>query len=113
MSPDNPCAAVRRRRHPSPRQGVPKPAASRYDDAAGHPAPLEPRLITLELWVERTYGGAVTIATARRWCREHRILPAPEKHGRTYFVQPNARYTDPYAPPRGRLMERIHGTPSA
>lgn len=52
-------------------------------------------LITLDDWLARTYGGKVSIHTARRWCRERRIFPAPEKHGRTYFVRQDARYTAP------------------
>jgi hypothetical protein len=113
MNLDNRRVATKRPSHTVASQGVPKTAPTRYDDGAGHPAPVEPRLITLELWIERTYGDAVSIGTARRWCREDRIFPAPEKHGRTYFVQPNARYTDPYAAPRARLSERINGTPTA
>lgn len=53
----------------------------------------QPKLITLEAWVAATYGEAVSLDTARRWVREQRIQPAPEKHGRSYFVTPEARYT--------------------
>lgn len=67
-----------------------------------------PRLITLEQWLKLTYGDAVSLDTGRRWCRESRIQPAPEKHGRTYFVTPGARYTDPLQPARrSRLVDRI------
>ena len=72
-----------------------------------------PKLITLERWVSLTYGDAVNIDTARRWCRDGRIYPAPEKHGRSYFVAPEARYTDPHASPRPRLIDRIHGAKAA
>lgn len=60
--------------------------------------------ISLDTWLEQTYGeDAPGIQTARRWCRDGKIHPAPEKHGRSYFVVPEARYTDR---PR-RLLERI------
>ena len=55
---------------------------------------MDPKLITLDAWIVRTYGEAVSIETARRWVREDRIIPAPQKHGRSYFVVPDARYTD-------------------
>lgn len=64
-----------------------------------------PTFITLEAWIEQTYGGAVKIGTARRWCREGRIYPAPQKHGRQYFLAPEARYTDPHVPVR--LVDRL------
>lgn len=65
------------------------------------------KFITLEAWLELTYGTAVSIGTGRRWCRENRITPKPEKHGRTYFVTPDARYTDVRAANRPRLVDRI------
>lgn len=53
------------------------------------------RRVLLETWLRETYGDdAPDIATARRWCRKGKIYPAPEKHGRSYFVHPEARYTD-------------------
>lgn len=51
------------------------------------------RLITLEKWASETYGQqAPSIHTLRRWAREARIHPAPTKHGRAYFVSPDAKY---------------------
>jgi len=59
-----------------------------------------PKKITLEAWLDATYGeGAPAILTARRWCREGRIYPKPEKHGRAYYLAPDARYIDPANPP--------------
>ena len=53
-------------------------------------------LVTLEAWAKATYGDAAPgVATLRRWAREARIFPQPEKHGRTYFVRPDAQYLDP------------------
>lgn len=78
-----------------------------------------PQLITLEDWARQIYGDAApAIATLRRWARDARIHPAPQKHGRTYFVLPTARYVDLHAPARTspppnsprRLISRInHG----
>ena len=81
------------------------------------------KLITLEAWAEQTYGEhAPSATTLRRWARDARIQPAPEKHGRAYFVRPDARYVDitarpaqAVAPaPRGRLLSRLtHGRQAA
>jgi len=66
------------------------------------------RLISLETWLQATYGeDAPSINTARRWCREDRIFPIPQKHGRSYFVEPDAQYTEPSQPVR--LVDRING----
>lgn len=83
-------------------------------------------LLTLKEWAQRIYGPAApSMGTLRRWVREARITPLPEKHGRTYFVEPDARYVDYQAlkaeakrraregrrpPSGGRLLERLtHG----
>lgn len=78
------------------------------------------RLITLEAWAIATYGGhSPHINTLRRWARDALIVPAPEKHGRTYYVSPSARYCDYRSPApvvapaarlnqgAGRLIDRI------
>lgn len=53
------------------------------------------KLVTLEDWAKATYGERPPgIATLRRWARDARIYPAAVKHGRTYFVQPDAEYVD-------------------
>lgn len=60
----------------------------------------QPRLITLEAWLAATYGSGVpSVNTARRWVREGRIWPPPEKHGRAYYLKSDARYIDPANPP--------------
>ena len=75
------------------------------------------KLMTLEEWAKENYAQPPSTVTLQRWAREARIFPAPEKHGRSYFVRANARYVDPTkpikAPPpaatpvRGGLVERI------
>ncbi|KAA0572259.1 excisionase [Azospirillum sp. B21] len=76
------------------------------------------KLLTLEEWAEAVYGKhRPNLDTLRRWARQARIYPLPEKHGRTYFVIPTARHIDPNKPivtpkkraPSGPLVERIRG----
>lgn len=68
-------------------------------------------LLTLEEWAKQTYETPPTLNTLRRWAREGFIYPPPEKHGRSYFVSPSARYVEPRTRfrPDGSLtlMERI------
>ncbi|WP_312939443.1 excisionase [Stutzerimonas balearica] len=52
-------------------------------------------LLTLEEWAKQTYETPPTLNTLRRWARDGFIYPAPEKHGRSYFVSPSARYIEP------------------
>lgn len=57
------------------------------------------KLITLEAWAAATYGDdSPHINTLRRWARDALIFPAPEKHGRIYYVSPTARYCDYRSP---------------
>lgn len=52
-----------------------------------------PQLLPLADWATARYGAhAPHINTLRRWAREGRIAPAPEKSGKTYFVEPTAKY---------------------
>lgn len=54
-----------------------------------------PQQVPLDVWGRRIYGDhAPSIKTLRRWVREAKIFPIPKKHGRSYFVSPNARYID-------------------
>lgn len=77
------------------------------------------KLIPLEAWAAATYGeSAPHINTLRRWARDAHIYPKPIKHGRTYFVTPDARYVDFKTMPsakapasNSRLVARLsHGT---
>lgn len=54
--------------------------------------------ITLEAWAAPRWSPPPSIKTLRRWARECRIFPPPEKVGRTYYVDPEARYIDPSKP---------------
>ena len=54
-----------------------------------------PNLVTLEDWAAFVYGDARSgIGTLRRWARNGNLDPPAQKHGRTYFVQPDACYVD-------------------
>jgi len=72
------------------------------------------KLIPLSEWAAKTYGEhAPNVDTLRRWARESLIYPRPVKHGRTYFVAPDATYVQPFAPERPRrrrLVERLRVT---
>lgn len=64
-------------------------------------------LTTLEDWASHKYGDkAPSIFTLRRWARDGKIYPQPEKHGRTYFVAPNAQYVRDYNDPTIASMLR-------
>lgn len=67
------------------------------------------KLITLERWASLRYGeDAPVIETLRRWARESRIVPAPVKHGRTYYVPEDAEYMAPGDVRRTRTSNRLH-----
>lgn len=76
------------------------------------------KLMTLTEWAAAVYGDhPPSLSTLRLWARESRIYPAPERHGRTYYVPASARYIDPTKPittarpvsqpKRGSLVERL------
>jgi hypothetical protein len=73
------------------------------------------KLMTLETWAAEVYGSdAPCMNTLRAWARQSKIFPAPVKHGRAYYVTPDARYT-PFArdPGARSLVRRIHGSGKA
>lgn len=52
---------------------------------------------TLPKWAAAQFGeSAPNIDTLRRWCRNAKIFPIPQKYGRTYFVEETARYVGDY-----------------
>lgn len=53
-------------------------------------------VLTLEAWARQQYGASAPhINTLRRWAAGGNIYPAPRKHGRAWFVSPDAVYVDP------------------
>ena len=58
--------------------------------AAEQPA----QLVSMPTWIASRYSpaDAPCLNTVRRWVRENRIQPAPQKQGRAYFFHPAAHY---------------------
>lgn len=48
--------------------------------------------ITLQAWAEQRFDPPPSIHTLRKWARDCWIFPIPEKVGREYRVDPEARY---------------------
>lgn len=64
--------------------------------------------VTLEKWAAAQYGeSSPSVQTLRRWCRDGKIFPIPQKHGRSYFVEETARYVGDYNDPSfmGRVRD--------
>lgn len=51
--------------------------------------------IPLTEWARARYSPPPSIHTLRKWARDCRIFPIPEKTGRTYYCDEDARYIDP------------------
>lgn len=49
--------------------------------------------ITLRAWAEQRFDPPPSIHTLRKWARDCWIFPLPEKIGRTYYVEQDARFT--------------------
>lgn len=53
-------------------------------------------LITLkDWWHKNNIPGAFDQRKLQRWCRDGWLVPTPVKHGREYFVVPNAKLIKP------------------
>ncbi|MHC8396111.1 excisionase [Pseudomonas sp. LB3P93] len=62
--------------------------------------------LTLAEWASDHFRTPPSPNTLRKWAREGRITPAPIKHGRSYYVEPNAYYREPEKLGRGRTLGR-------
>lgn len=64
---------------------------------------------TLDHWRQINFAEHCrpTLNTARRWAKQGRIDPPAIKHGRRYYVRPDAVYTDKPQPAKRRLVDRI------
>jgi predicted site-specific integrase-resolvase len=77
--------------------------------------------MTLEEWATDQFKTPPSRDTLRKWAREGRIAPAPVKHGRSYYVEADAHYSEPEKPTMriagGSLISRIenarYGTKAA
>lgn len=78
-------------------------------------------LVTLEEWAGDHFRTPPSLNTLRKWARDGRIAPAPVKHGRSYYVESDAKYYEPEKQPQripgGSLISRIesarHGAKAA
>lgn len=71
---------------------------------------MSEKLQTLEEWARAQYDSPPSKYTLRRWAIAGKIFPLPQKQGRAYFVQPNARYVDDYN--SSSFMEAVRGATS-
>lgn len=79
--------------------------------------------ITLDAWIEAQFAAGCRphINTVRKWAKSHRIQPEPVKCGRSYYVDPAARYTElekaktptPDSEKKPRLIDRVRATETA
>lgn len=67
--------------------------------------------VTLDEWAADQFRTPPSQDTLRKWAREGRIEPAPIKHGRRYYVEAEAQYSEPEKPvvriAGGSLISRI------
>lgn len=63
--------------------------------------------ILLEQWAARRYQPAPSPFVLRKWCREGQIYPAPEKVGREWYVDENARRLSGDEPVGGGLVRQL------
>lgn len=54
------------------------------------------KLITLAEWAESKFSQPYKKGTLWMWARTGRIYPPPEKIGRNWWVEPNAKYVNPH-----------------
>ncbi|WP_354344574.1 excisionase [Variovorax boronicumulans] len=65
-----------------------------------------PLKISLAKWAAQQFDPPPADRTLRLWVREGRIVPAPLKIGRTYYVEPTARHIAEVLSD-GRLVNRL------
>ncbi len=65
--------------------------------------------ITLIEWAKSKYSVPPVERTLWKWARNGNLYPPPEKHGRQYFIEPDAIYIKPNDV---RLGEKIKKTAS-
>ncbi|PUA41453.1 excisionase [Pseudomonas protegens] len=60
--------------------------------------------VTLGEWAATEFKTPPCPNTLRRWAKEGLITPAPIKHGRSYYVESDARYEEPTEQPTTRIV---------
>jgi hypothetical protein len=61
--------------------------------------------VTLELWALSKFAPTPHPNTLRAWARDGKIIPQPNKIGRSYFVHPQAQHINELF--QNRLADRI------
>jgi hypothetical protein len=56
---------------------------------------MSTKKITLRAWAEANFDPPPSAKTLQRWARDCWIFPIPVKVGRSYYVEPEARFTGP------------------
>lgn len=64
--------------------------------------------VTLTTWAASHFSPPPADRTLRLWVREGRIIPAPVKVGRSYYVDPAARHIAEID--RSTLLSRLQAT---
>ena len=74
---------------------------------------MKAKLITLEEWAKARYSDEASPNrdTLRRWARDGKIFPAPQKQGCKYVVPENAEYVDDFNDTD--FMRRVRDTATA
>ncbi|MGE0674835.1 MAG: excisionase [Methylibium sp.] len=63
--------------------------------------------ILLSDWAARRYQPAPSMFVLRKWCRDGEIHPQPEKVGREWYVDENARRLTSAEPVAGGLVRQL------
>lgn len=66
--------------------------------------------ITLSEWAARNYSPAPSMFTLRQWARSGSIWPAPEKAGKAWYVDENAKRIDAAASSGLTLVQRLQSS---
>lgn len=53
------------------------------------------KLITLRAWAEARFDPPPAEKTLQRWARECWLFPVPMRFGRSYYIEPEARFVGP------------------
>lgn len=65
--------------------------------------------IPISRWAAARYDPPPSAWVLRRWCRDGEIYPAPERVGRDWYVDENARRVTAETPARGGLVAQLEG----
>lgn len=52
------------------------------------------KLMKLKKWWSLNYEAPYEAKTVRKWAKEGKLVPAPIKHGRPYYIRGDARHIE-------------------